>query len=281
MANSMKELRREGVLQRGEGVSIEYHNIHIEEGLNPEGRNEEQDEDDEELYQFIVEKGVSELPQLEVRPRPDGGVFVVDGHRRHKQIGRAVAAGKTAALIDPRDGKIWIPIKPFVGNDLDRTVRLFTSNRKKELTPLQFAEIVRRLHVIFKLSAAEIQSHLKISRGKVDQALILIGANHDVKQAVREETVSATEAVKMVREHGESAGQVIEEAKVKAKAIGKDRVTAKDLPKKRIVTKREMAIAIAVRDAVRDAFDIKALSVHEWRKAVDALDLEAIIGGGK
>jgi hypothetical protein len=273
-AKSFKQMRNDGELVRGNAEKIDYFSLHVEPGYNPSGRTEEEEANDEELFKFICQKGVLELDDLRVRPREEGGVYIVRGHRRHKQIGRAIREG----IFKPDEqGRYLVRIRQFVGNDLDRLYDVVLSNKRKDIKPLQFAELVQRAHHGFGQSIDQIADGMQVSVSVVRNALMLISANHDVKQAVNRDEISATAAIDVVRDHGEDAGKVIEKAKEAAKSKGRSRVAAKDLPKKG-PSKRELAIATAVRDMCRDAFDIKALSVHEWRAAIDALDLAQVIG---
>lgn len=218
---SFKQMRLDGELKRADGEQIEYCNIHVEPGFNPPGRTEEDDQDDEELYQLIVSG--NRLPAMDVRPRPDGGVWIVDGHRRHKQIGRAIAAGKF--LPSPKDGKIWIRIQQFTGNDIKRVAHIAVSNKKKALPALQLADVYGRL-AGFGLTADEIAKEVHCSRSHVDSIMILAGANHDVQKMVKDGSVSATLAIDTTRKHQDAAGPVLAAALTKAKASGKKRVTA-------------------------------------------------------
>jgi hypothetical protein len=68
-------MRIDGELVRADAEKIDYRNIHIEPDFNPPGRNDEDEADDEELFAYIVKNGVLALPQLEVRPRAEGGVM--------------------------------------------------------------------------------------------------------------------------------------------------------------------------------------------------------------
>ncbi len=222
MAASLKQMRRDSIIKRGEAPYIEYKNIIVKPGFNAEGRTEENDEDDEELFQFIMNGGFSLLPAWEVAVYDETTVSIVDAHRRHKQTGRAIAAG--APLAD-KDGKIWIPIKVVDGSDIDHLVRIATSNKKKPLKPHQFADICKRLRG-FNKTNPEIATLLLCSRGKVDQALLLGDANHDVQALVKEGAITGTEAVKQIRRHGRDAGTVIGKAVEVAKAAGKTHVTA-------------------------------------------------------
>jgi ParB family chromosome partitioning protein len=218
---SFRQMTNEGVLKRADAEKIEYCNLHVEPGFNLDGRTEQDDEDDESLFQHICAGGY--IPPLEVRPRDDGGVWIVEGHRRTKQIGRAIAAGAYPA--DPKDGKYWVKIVQFIGNDIKRTARLKTSNSSKKLTDLQEAEIYRRLRA-FGLNVTEIAIEVNEKRSRVEQLLALVDADHGVQAAVKAGDISRTLAVAITKDHGERAGAVIANEVQKAKAAGRKRVTA-------------------------------------------------------
>lgn len=223
---SFKQMRIDGELVRADAEKIDYRNIHIEPDFNPPGRNEEDEADDEELYQFIVQHGVLALPQLEVRPRAEGGVFIVDGHRRHKQVGRAIEAGH----FKPDDkGRLLISVRQFVGNDLERLYRIATSNKSKKMKPLQFSEICKRAHVGFGQSIKQIADGMQCSVSAIESALVLAGANHDVQQMVKDGEVSKTTAIKVVKAKGEEAGRTLKDAQQTARLQGKTKVTAKQV----------------------------------------------------
>ncbi len=231
---SFRQMTADGMLKRADAEKIELHNIHFEPGFNPPGRSdipdsEPLDELDQQLYDHIMETGVSQLPQWEVRPRPEGGVYVVEGHRRTMLVRRAIADGLD--LADKRDGKIWIPIKQFMGNDEERMARVVTSNRRKELTPMQLAEHFKKWRSLGR-NPQQIADKAKLSRTTIEQYLRLADSNLDVQTMIEAGDVSATLAGAVVREHGEAAGAVLATAKVKAQAAGKKRVTAAALSKK-------------------------------------------------
>ena len=223
---SFKQMRKDGELVRADAEKIDFRSIFVEDGFNPKGRTEEDDADDEELYQFIVKHGPLALPQMEVRPRDGGGVWIVDGHRRYRQIGRYIDAGLFKA---DGDGRRLVSIRQFAGNDLQRLYRIGTSNKHKKMKPLQFAELVQRAHAGFGQSAEQIAEGMLCSVSAVRDALVLSGANHDVQQMVVKGEVSKTTAVRTVKAHGEKAGPVLKEAQHAAQMQGKSKVTAKQL----------------------------------------------------
>lgn len=224
---SFKKMRLSGELIRADAEKMDYFNLHIEPGFNPAGRTEEEDEDDEELYAYIVKHGPMALPQFEVRPREEGGAWIVDGHRRHKQIGRAILAG--AIEPDKKTGLHLIPVRQFNGNDLARLYRVKTSNKKKTLSPLQFAELCRRARDGFNQSVKDIAEGMQCSESAVQQALVLAYANHDVQQMVKTGEVSKTTAIKVVKTKGEAAGNVLKDAQQTARLQGKKKITAKQI----------------------------------------------------
>lgn len=224
MIKSFKQMRIDGELTRADSEKIQYKDLHIEPGFNAPGRTEQDDADDEGLYQYIA--GGGRIPELDVRPRPGGGVWIVDGHRRHKQIGRAIDAG--VFLPDPKSGRYLIPVKQFTGNDVDRVARIATSNEGKKLTTMQLADVYKRL-AGFGLTADEIAAKVNRKRAHVDQILVLAGANHDVQQMVQAGEVAPTTAVRVVKKKGEAAGPALKEAQQAARLQGKSKVTAKQI----------------------------------------------------
>lgn len=225
--SSFKQMRQSGELVRADAEKIDYFSIHIEPGFNPAGRTEQDDEDDEALYQFICDKGIYALPQWEVRPRDEGGVWAVDCHRRHKQTGRAIANGKLTP--DAKTGLYLIPIRQFVGNDLDRLYRVKTSNSNKKLTHMQFAELCQRAHHGFGQSVAEIAKGMQCAASAVETALALASADHSVQQMVKAGEIAPTTVAKVVKAEGEKAGAVLQQAQQTARLNGKKKITAKSI----------------------------------------------------
>lgn len=251
---SFKQMRKDGELVRADAEKIDYFSLHIDPDYNPPGRTEEDEADDEELFQFICEKGVLELDDMRVRPRDGGGVWVVQGHRRHKQIGRAIREGKFVA--DDK-GRYLVRIRQFIGNDLDLLYDLVISNKSKKLKPLQFAHCVRRAYHGFGQSVDQIAAGMQCAPGAVRDALTLISANHDVQQMVAAGEVSKTTAVRVVRAKGESAGPVLKDAHYQAQMQGKTRVTSKQVDGN---TPRDLVTAIEKEIASGGTFRAETLA---------------------
>jgi ParB family transcriptional regulator, chromosome partitioning protein len=202
------------------GMAILPDAIRIVDGFNL--RDTEADDyraDIDDLKAHIKRGG--QVPALEVVLSNEGlTVDLVDGHRRFAAYSELIAAG------DPIQ---YIRIEPFGGknggNDMQRLVRIMTSNEGRKLRPLEIAEGYRRLEA-FGLKPDEIARHVGKTRQHVDQMLILASAPHAVHQLVKAGDVSATEAVNQVRAHGDKAADKLVKAK---QDNGGKKVTAKAL----------------------------------------------------
>lgn len=221
MTNSIRKMLASEVAKRADAVQILYDSIHIEPGFNLRQHGAELEESIEALTEHIMNGG--KYPPMEVRVRDEGGVWVVDGHRRHAAIGRALARG--APLKNPKDGKVRIHVVIFEGNEEDRIARIITSAANKPLTAVEIAEGYKRLRA-FNWTPAQIGKKVSKTAEHVLQLLALGDANSDVRQLVSNGKVSATLAAKTARKHGEQAGAVLGEQLEAATAQGKTRVTA-------------------------------------------------------
>ncbi|MCW0459011.1 hypothetical protein NB717_000079 [Xanthomonas sacchari] len=256
-APSFKQMVKDGTARRADALKFRIEDIHEEPGFNL--RDEQAvdadgvsfEESIEQLTAYILAGGI--LPPLEVRPRAEGGVYVVDGYRRRRSYIRAGNAIRDA------NGELRIGVVPFVGNDAQRTVRIITSQQNRKLGPLELARGYARL-IAFNWTPDQIAAEVGKTRQHVDQLLILARANSDVQALVREGAVAATAAIETVRHHGEDAGGMLAAAVAKAKAAGKHRATTgtirgKSLPRKIVTALDDVTAQIdkALPDDVRTA----------------------------
>lgn len=209
-----------GEIKRADAMKVRYADLHEEPGFNLRIEDDDFAASIEALAEHIVQGG--QYPALEVRPRQEGGVFIVDGHRRKRAIGLAIERG---APLQDKDGEVWVPVVAFNGNDADRVARIITSAEGRALKPLEVAEGYKRLRNM-GWDNTRIAQKVGKTPQHVAQLLTLADANSDVHQAVAAGTVSAAVAVDLVRKHGDSAGQVLADELGKAKAAGKGKVTA-------------------------------------------------------
>ncbi|EOS93820.1 chromosome partitioning protein ParB [Erwinia tracheiphila] len=214
MANSFKKMTTSGAIKRlHSGMFIRLEDIHVKDGFNKRENDERTQQADDELFEFLAAGG--RVPALEVIPRDEGGVWIVEGHRRSRCYQRCRDAGKPVEFIS---------IVPFEGNDVDRVARIMTSNNQLPLTAIEQAAVVKEL-AAFNLTKQEIAQKVHKSVATIEKLLTLAMANHDVQQSVKVGAVSVDVAVDRVKEHGEKAGEVLEQDKAIAAVAGKKKVT--------------------------------------------------------
>ncbi|MBE4973226.1 chromosome partitioning protein ParB [Serratia sp. X3] len=241
MANSFKQMKNNGTLKRTDsGMFIKLADIHVQEGFNKRVDDERTQAADDDLFNHL--SSGKPVPPLEVRPRDEGGVWIVEGHRRHRAYLRCRDAGKPVE---------WIAILPFTGSDVERIARIMNSNSQLSLTPYEQSQVVKEL-AGFNLSPDEIAALVGKSRATVDKLLALTQANHDVQTLVKDGAVAVDAAVERVKEHGEQAGKVLAGDVEKAKAAGKKKVTKSFIASKFSAPKSRKLVTLLAQAEVRE-----------------------------
>lgn len=223
-AKSFKQMIKDGELRRADAMKARLEDLHEEPGFNLRAENEDLEQSIAELAEFIYQGG--QVPPLEVRPREEGGMWVVDGHRRRRAYLKLDAEKRLPR--DPKDKQAWIAITAFAGNDAERVLRVITSQEGRKLTQLELAEGYKRL-VAFGWSNEQIAKKMGRTRQHVDQVMLIGNANTDVQRMVASGEVAATTAAKAVRLHGEKAGKVLGEKLKQVQAAGGSKVTPKTI----------------------------------------------------
>ncbi|OUF48067.1 chromosome partitioning protein ParB [Pluralibacter gergoviae] len=266
MANSFKQMIKSGIIKRPDsGMFISLDDIHVKEGFNKREDDDRTRAADDDLFNYLSKGGT--VPPLECIARDEGGVWVVEGHRRRRAYARCRDAGKPVDRIH---------IMPFVGNDVQRLARIMTSNNQLPLTPLEQAAVVQEMTTTFNLSISEIAKLVHKSAPTVEKLLALSTANHDVQQVVKSGDVSVTVAVDRVKEHGDKAGEVLKNDVAAAKALVAKKVTKRIVAPEISVKKARrlvelMAIAKITDDGVMtlDGIDLaEALDIIDEQKRI-------------
>jgi hypothetical protein len=145
MVNSFKQMKNNGTLKRTDsGMFIRLNDIHVQDGFNKRADDERTQAADDDLFNHLSHG--KPVPPLEVRPRDEGGVWIVEGHRRHRAYSRCRDTGKPIE---------WIAILPFTGSDVERIAQIMNSNSQLALTPYEQSQVVKEL-AGFNLSPDEI-----------------------------------------------------------------------------------------------------------------------------
>ncbi len=254
MANSFKLMSRSGIIKRTDtGMFIRLADIHIKPDFNNREDNDRTRQANEDLFAFMLAGGI--VPELEVTPRDDGGVWVTEGHRRTWSYRQLEAAGQPVE---------WIAITPSKGNDVDQLARRYTSNNQLPLTVYEQAMGLKQF-APYNLTPDEIAKVIHKSRAHVDMLIDLLNANHDVQQLVKTDLVAPAAAVVRVKEHGSAAGEVLKEDVEAAKAAGKKRVTKSMITEKQFSAKsaRRLCELLSSADFTSDITERPAIYVSE------------------
>lgn len=233
---SFNQMIKDGDIKRADAMKVRKEDFHEEPGFNWRIEGEDLEASIEELADFLISGG--QVPDLEVRPREEGGVWIIDGHRRNRAYDRAIERGATLDHLRDKNGQIWIGVKPFLGGRLDRMARIESSSRNRQLSPLELSNGYQEWRQVFAEEHGVLPTNEEIakafgkSRAHIDQMLLLNAAPAEVKAAVAAGEISATESVKLVRAHGDDSAKELEERKKVASEIGKVKVTAAAKPKK-------------------------------------------------
>jgi ParB-like chromosome segregation protein Spo0J len=128
-------------------------------------------------------------------------IWIVEGHRRHKAAMELIAEFESSGGAQGRNiDTVPVKAEPLGTNDIDRDFGLETSNSGARLKPLELANLIYRLKEQRGLSLDAIARGLGKSDAVIKNHLEMRAVIPEgVKEQVREGVVSATEAVKIVK----------------------------------------------------------------------------------
>ena len=277
MAKSFKQMIKDGEVRRADAMKVQLEDLHEESGFNLRIEGEALEASIDALAEFIANGG--QIPALEVRPRAEGGVWIVDGHRRRRALIKLDKAGRlprTPNKEDPNILEAWVAVTAFEGSDADRVARIISSQENEKLSPLELAEGYKRLKA-FGWTVDQIAKKVGKTRQHVEQVVTVGNANTDVQSLVAAGQVSATTAAQVVRAHGDEAGKVLGAELQKAQASGKTKVTAGTIkgpstPKPRLeavhTASRNLIASLEV-DETAETTTLPTALVIELRKALE------------
>ena len=236
MQPTFKSMRHDGTVKRGEANSVRLEDIHERPGFNivRDYNSPKYQEDVDALVAYLEAGGTVEA--LEVVPRAEGGVWVVQGHTRRfafKKMDERGTLPRTPNKDDPTILEAWVSVKPFVGNDAEQLLRQATSTKRAEVDVLGLGRVYNKL-LGFGWTPQQIADRSGEKLATIQRVLTLASGNTDVHEMVKAGEVKPTIAAQAVKTHGDKAGAVLGAALVEAKAIGKTRVTNAVLKPKRI-----------------------------------------------
>jgi ParB-like chromosome segregation protein Spo0J len=204
--------------KRGDAIRVRLDAIHVVDGFNVRAA-------DDELREHVASIAGAlaagfPIPPIEVFVDPESGrIELVDGHCR-------VQGYHEFARAYPEKFDGYVDAMKFDGTAAQRKARIATSNSQLKLKAPELGRLYLSLRDEHSMSRQDIAGEVGKSVAHVDQMMLLV-SNAEVAAAVERNEISATEAVHLVRDHGENAAQELERRKEVAKELGKDKVTAK------------------------------------------------------
>lgn len=216
----------------------------VEEGFNVRMERPELEEHLAWLKASIREQGVQE--PLVVRTEGEQ-VVVVNGHNRLRAVRELMREGVEFPRGIPciAEGASTTPIL--------RTLRILTGNGGLPLTALEKGVVFKRL-IAMGVPMATIATQAGYSIRQVQNLILLEDSPEEVKDAVRGGTVSATEAIKAVRKHGDEAPKAIKKGADES-PVG--RATAKTMG--RVHTRKRSEEMVATLEAVLEVDDVETI----------------------
>lgn len=212
-------------------------------GLNVRGETPEYLERIERIAKSMHAEGWYDDKPLACFVDKSGALVVKDGHTRLRAYDRAVELG---AQID------YIPVVASSDyNMADVTVGLVKSNDGAALRPIEVAIVCKRLKG-WGWEPAKIAERLDMSVAYVNELLALVNAPPALVKLVEEGTVSASTAVKAIKQKGAvQATQAIVEKAAEKKAAAKPGKQAKVVDSDLGQSKAQVAVQKAARSHVR------------------------------
>jgi len=181
------------------------------------------------------------IPALVVWTNPDNGdIELVDGECRYWAY-----SDFAAAFPERFDG--YVAAIPYQGTPAQRKAMVAKSNSQLPLDPVQRGRVYLSLRDEHGMTRQEIALEMNKSLAHVDQMILYASGSPEMHEAVERKEISATEATKLIRDHGADAPAELERRKEAAKEIGKGKVTAKvAVPKAPSRPKVDMVVSNAV-----------------------------------
>lgn len=194
--------------------------IKIEEGFNPRIDYG----DIEELARDIEQNGIL-VPLRGFKRKGDDKYTLIDGHRRFK----------AAKIVQKRNPDLELRI-PIIGqkkvSEEERLFNVLSFNSGLPLNPLEESDVITRL-VNFGLTDKEIVKRTGMTSVYISNLKLLSDAPTKIKNLVKDNVVSSTLAMKVLRENKDynKAVEIMENAVIYSQSKGKSKVVQRDLDK--------------------------------------------------
>lgn len=217
--NNIASDKNNQAAKRGDSIRVNIRNIKIVDGFNVRTQDDELREHIASLLAALVAN--QPIPAIEVWVNPEtGDIELVDDHCRF-------AAYLQYADIEPEFDNYISAVK-FEGTPFQRKMRIASSNKRLKVNPVELGRLYIQARDELGATRQEIAKEAGMSLAHVDQMILLASkGSPEIEAAIGEGAISATEAVKLVREFGDEAPKELERRIEVAAEQGKSKVTAK------------------------------------------------------
>lgn len=218
--NNIASDKENQAVKRGDSIRVLHSKIKIVNGFN---ERDFQREDVRLHVASIVAALIAgdPIPNLVVWTNPDtGDIELVDGECRYWAYEEF-----NSCYPERFDG--YVGVVAYQGTPAQRKAMVAKSNSQLPLEPVQRGRVYLSLRDEHGMTRQDIAAEMGKSLAHVDQMILLASkAAPEVIAAVESGSISATEAVKLTRDHGDDAGAELERRQKVASEIGKAKVTA-------------------------------------------------------
>lgn len=246
----------------GDRWMVPIENLRVMEGFNVRITDAQDYKDGiKNLAALIKENGFKPTKPLAGFAAKEEGetvIYVTDGHRRLEAAKMAIENGAEIAALP-------VVLAPPGTSMEDLTADLYVSNTGSALKPIELAIVVGRL-LKFGQDEKQVARRLDLSTRYIADLMLLLGSNASIRKMVIDGKVSATEAIKTLKDHGAEAVSILKGAAAVAESEGKKRVTGK------IVKKEAAARAERAPRKVDTAYFLVGAINYALEHAIDGLE---------
>lgn len=194
-------------VQRSDAFELSPFDIHVQNGWNGRDFNDPTNiAHVEELAHSIAAQGVKTPLTVFMADDGTGHFFLSDGECRLRATLYAInVLGKPILSVPVRT-------EPRGSTEDERILGQLVRNTGKPFSPMEKARVIRRA-IDRGWGAERIAAYVgSLTKERIGQLLALLEMPEPVRAQVAAGTVSATEAARVVKAHGEEAAQIIEQA---------------------------------------------------------------------
>jgi len=278
---NLKDAMKAAGASSGDLWKLPFGQLRIIEGFNLRVHNAVYQAKIEEYAESLVNEGwFAHKPMSGLVQRDEATgenlVYIFDGHtrllaipianERRASIGRELITEVTVIAIPSKKGKDPI-------NMTDLTVAMVQGNKSNPHTAYEYSIACKRL-ADDGVPVGTIASRLGFSTEWVNSLLLLMSAPKELRNQVANDALTVTLAVQLLKEHGNDAAEMVEDAAAEKKAQGKPvKITRKNIKPNSPFTKAVKRSAPAMFDALANVKNDPAFAKLNADTRENLLDL--------